>query len=91
MLLLGDRVFGDAAFAPARAEAFDQKNAVLQALTDDLRSDGLEPLHLGFDPSWFGGDFEGTTDASHPNDLGASRMAGKLVPLVERILAPDGN
>jgi hypothetical protein len=82
ILLLGDRVFGDAAFVSQRQSEYQDKNASLQKVYDQSVASGINDLHIYFSDSWFGDDFEGTSDASHPNDLGAWRMAESLTPLV---------
>ena len=86
ILFLGDRVYGDAAFCPERKAVFTAKNDLLQKLITTFRGSMPGPLELFFADSWYGIDNEGTTDASHPNDLGAARMARQLIPLVERLL-----
>ena len=35
----------------------------------------------------YGADGEGTGDGSHPNDLGAYRMAKALTPMVQQLIA----
>ncbi|MCC5850375.1 MAG: SGNH/GDSL hydrolase family protein [Verrucomicrobia bacterium] len=85
ILLLGDRVYGDAAFMPGRAVDFQQKNEALTRVVEEAKAAGLDPLHLHLAADWYGEDGEGTTDASHPNDLGAHRMAVQLIPLVREL------
>lgn len=79
-----DRVYGDAAFVPERQRVYQEKNASLQKVYDQAAAAGIKDLHIYFADSWFGDDFEGTSDASHPNDLGAWRMAESLTPLVQQ-------
>lgn len=86
ILLVGDRVFGDATFAPERGRVYQAKNEALQRVFNSLTQQGITNLHLAFHPSWYGEDNEGTTDASHPNDLGATRMAERLQPYVEELV-----
>lgn len=90
ILLLGDRVYGDAAFMPGRAVDFARKNEALTRAVDEAKEAGLEPLHLLIADDWYGEDGEGTTDASHPNDLGAFRMAAQLIPRVKALSATPG-
>ena len=82
VLLVGDRMFGDAAFMPERRRDFAAKNAAQEQAVQMLRDEGMEGLHLARHPDWFGADGEGSTDGSHPNDLGATRMAAALAPMV---------
>jgi hypothetical protein len=86
VLLVGDRVFGDATFLPERRRIFEAKNHALQRVYDNLTSEGMPGLYLAFHESWYGEDNEGTTDASHPNDLGATRMGERLYPFVEKLV-----
>lgn len=87
ILCIGDRVFGDATFMPQRGQDFVAKNRRLQEIIDSLGQEGLSGLHLAVHADWFGSDGgsdgEGTADASHPNDLGAWRMAQQLTPVVQ--------
>jgi hypothetical protein len=85
-LLLGERQMGDAAFMPIRGEVFSRKNHVLERVVDDARAAGASDLHVAVNHNWYGDDGEGSTDANHPNDLGASRMARSLIPLVKSFL-----
>lgn len=87
ILLLGDRIYGDATFCPVRDAVFSEKNQTLAHIFADAQRRGMQHLHLHLDPDWYGEDREGTTDASHPNDLGAWRMAQKLIPLLAPLLA----
>jgi lysophospholipase L1-like esterase len=84
IVLLGDRVFGDAAFVPERQRVYQEKNTVLQKVYDQAVAAGMKELHLHMADFWFGDDFKGTSDASHPNDLGAWRMANGLIPVVRK-------
>lgn len=86
-LLIGDRVFGDAAFAPQRDATFRDKNRALDEIVSSLRDAGMSGLHLSHHPHWFGSDGEGSGDGSHPNDLGAWRMAQALRPAVAALLS----
>jgi hypothetical protein len=86
ILLVCDRLFGDAAFCPSRLATQRGKNAALQDTLAELQSEGVPELYLTMHPNWFGDDMEGTADASHPNDLGATRMAASLGNDVKAIL-----
>lgn len=92
IVLVGDRVFGDAAFMPERATGFHAKNQALDQTVLMLQQEGITGLHLTHHPNWFGEDNEGSTDGSHPNDLGATRMAAALAAVVDkRLNATDGS
>ena len=86
ILLVEDREFGGAQFQPELYHQPHDKNAVLHAVVNKLRTEGFDDLHLARHPSWFGEDGEGTEDGSHPNDLGAWRMATALSPIVDSLI-----
>ncbi|MCH8475638.1 MAG: SGNH/GDSL hydrolase family protein [Opitutales bacterium] len=84
ILLLGDRQFGDSTFLPQRLLDYEEKNTALRNVFAQLPEN--DPTHLHIDDNWYGADFEGTSDASHPNDLGASHMAETLLPIIRELL-----
>lgn len=86
ILLVGDRLFGDASFAPRRAEIQGEKNRAQRETVQRLQAEGVTGLHLLEPANPFGEDFEGTIDGSHPTDLGAFRMAEALLPAVRALL-----
>jgi hypothetical protein len=86
ILLVEDREFGAARFQPFRSEVRRDKNRVLHGIIDALQDAGMTGLHLASHPHWYGDDGEGTVDGSHPNDLGAFRMAEALLPIVEPLI-----
>ncbi|MGK6350053.1 SGNH/GDSL hydrolase family protein [Parapedobacter sp. DT-150] len=61
---------------------FEQEIALLQRADDDLYLITAENL--------LGADHEGTTDGTHPNDLGFDRMLQKIRPTVQEILRKYG-
>lgn len=86
IVLIGDRRFGDAAFIHGRAAQKEEKDRKLMDVVEGLQREGVKGLHLALHESWFGDDSEGTTDGSHPNDLGAWRMAQALAGPVRQVL-----
>ncbi|MCH8541373.1 MAG: SGNH/GDSL hydrolase family protein [Opitutales bacterium] len=88
VLLLGDRQFGDSTFLPQRLREYEEKNSALRDVFANLPEN--DPTHLHIDDNWYGADFEGTSDASHPNDLGASHMAETLLPIIRELLDLQG-
>lgn len=58
--------------------------AALKKAYDELLAAGVKHLHYIDGPSLLGDDTEGTTDNSHPNDLGFMRQAQAM----DKILAP---
>lgn len=87
ILVVEDRLYGCSRFQSFRAEEQRTKNLAMHQVVDQLRRDGTKGLHVAAHPNWFGDDGEGTVDGSHPNDLGAHRMAKALLPQVEAILS----
>jgi hypothetical protein len=90
ILFVSDRAFGDAAFQPERPRTQAAKSGCQARFVERLRAAGDENLHLIEPANYFGEDTDGTVDASHPNDLGASRMADVVTPHVRRILGLGG-
>lgn len=86
ILLVEDRQFGGARFQPERSPYRMAKNLVLARVVDGLRAEGVTGLHVATHPDWFGEDGDGTLDGSHPNDLGAWRMATALLPALHSVL-----
>jgi len=84
ILILGDRVYPDAAFLPDRGRVFLLKNQTLEMIVQQLKDEGLKHLHLHLHPDWYGP--EGSSDGSHPNDLGATHMAEALTPIVRSLI-----
>lgn len=75
ILFIGDRVFGDHSFCPRRGEQYRAKNQAQEAAFLEAERDGVPNIGLLSGVDFFGTDTDGTTDASHPNCLGAKRMA----------------
>jgi len=90
ILFVGDRLYGDASFIPARREANRAKCDAQREAIERLEAGGVAGLHLVESANFFGDDFEGTIDGSHPTDLGSMRMAEALLPKVSSILNAEG-
>ncbi len=86
ILFVGNRLFGDARFLQARRERFDDTNGALEHAFEQAKTRGWENIHLLSGRNFFGEDFEGSVDGSHPSDLGAMRMAEALLPTVSALL-----
>jgi hypothetical protein len=78
ILLVEERLFGDAAFVPERGTYCNAKNRALHETIRQRRAAGQDNLHLVTMPDYYGPD--GSTDANHPNDLGADRLFRRLLP-----------
>jgi lysophospholipase L1-like esterase len=86
ILLVEDRTFGNAWFHGDRQQAHAERRLALQNAFAALRRDGVENLHLLAGGPLLGDDDEGTTDGSHPNDLGMFRQAQQLIAALRPLL-----
>jgi hypothetical protein len=86
ILFIGNRLFGDAAFIPSRRKGQEATSSVQRDILEKLRDEGVTGLHLMPAQNFFGEDYEGTVDGSHPSDLGSMRMADALEPVVRNLL-----
>jgi len=83
-LLVEERLFGDAAFIPRRGIDCRAKNHALHRIIEKRRAVGKDNLHLVTMPEYYG--MDGSTDANHPNDLGADRLFHRLLRVVRDYL-----
>ena len=88
ILLLEQRAWANSALVPFQAKSHAEKCAALRGAYDKLIAEGTKDLHYrtGGD-ELLGADGEGTTDGSHPNDLGMMRYADALEPTLRKLLA----
>jgi lysophospholipase L1-like esterase len=88
ILLLEQRAWANSALIPFQAKSHAEKCAALRGAYDNLIAEGAKHLHyrVGGD-ELIGADGEGTTDGSHPNDLGMMRYADALEPTLRALLA----
>lgn len=86
ILLVEDRTFGNAWFHRERQQAHADRRSALQNAFAALQKDGVDHLHLLAGGTLLGDDDEGTTDGSHPNDLGMFRQAQQLVTVLRPLL-----
>lgn len=86
ILLVEDRTFAQAPIIPVLLQGHRERRAALSAAYDRLRSAGVTGLHHLKGDRLLGLDSEGTTDGSHPNDLGMMRYAEALRPMLARII-----
>ena len=84
ILLVQDRNFDNGICSPEYREGRPLKNKALDEVLAGLHREGVTNLHLARHPNWYGND--GSVDGSHPNDLGAYRMATRLLPTIQSIL-----
>ena len=76
IVLVEDRTMQDSFLIAGRMEWYHAKDrAELKAAYDRLQKDGVKNLYYIPGEHLFGDDGEGSTDGSHPNDLGFMRQA----------------
>lgn len=76
IVLVEDRTLQDSYLIQGRMEWYHLKDrAELKAAYDRLQKDGVKGLYYIPGEHLFGDDGEGSTDGSHPNDLGFMRQA----------------
>ena len=85
ILLVEDRTFAQAPVVPGLARAHAERRAELSAAFRRLRSAGVGNLHYLKGDRLLGSDSEGTTDGSHPNDLGMMRIADAMTPVLKSL------
>jgi hypothetical protein len=86
ILLVEDRTFGQAPLVSSIREAHAERRGELASAFRRLQSAGVGRLHYLKGDRLLGLDSEGTTDGSHPNDLGMMRQAEVLRPVLARLL-----
>ncbi len=74
------------AFLPASREAYESKNAALQAAYDHLLAEGVTGLTYVPCTELLGDDGEATVDGTHPTDLGFLRYADAIAPVLRGVL-----
>lgn len=87
ILLVEDRTFGNAWFVAKTAGLHRQRRRALRDQYQRLLADGVADLHYLAGAELLGGDDEGTTDGSHPNDLGMMRQAEQVLAALRPLLA----
>ena len=81
IVLVEDRTMQDSFLIQGRMEQYHLKDrAALKAAFDGLKKEGLKDLYYIPGEHLFGDDGEGSTDGSHPNDLGFTRQAAIFCP-----------
>ena len=86
ILLVEDRTYGYAWLKESARKRHQGSRAGLVRAYDKLVSSGVKNLHYLEGANLLGGDNEGTTDGSHPNDLGFMRQADMMEPVLRKIL-----
>ncbi|MEJ7837375.1 MAG: SGNH/GDSL hydrolase family protein [Thermomicrobiales bacterium] len=86
ILLVEDRTFTNAWAIPAKQELHRRKRLEYRTAFDSLVKSGDPNLHYLENTGLLGDDDEATVDSSHPTDLGFSRMAGVLEPVIRKLI-----
>ena len=86
IVLVEDRRFSNAWITPAKAKFHDDNHAALRAAYDSLLKDGVKNLSYIEGDHLYGDDGEGSTDASHANDLGFVRQSDIFEPVLRKAL-----
>ena len=91
IVLVEDRTMQDSFLIAWRMEGYHLKlRAALKGACERLQKDGVKNLFYISGEHLLGEDGEGSTDGSHPNDLGYMRQADIFARILEPLL-PQGN
>ncbi len=86
VLLVEDRSFANTRFMPGLRRRHDANRKALREQFERLRSSGSKGISYFEGERLIGDDGEGSTDGSHPNDLGMMRYADALTPVVAKLV-----
>lgn len=86
IVLVEDRRNANAWIRPAVAARHDANHKALRDAYDKLVAGGARHLHYLPADNLLGDDHEGTTDGSHPNDLGMMRYADAYEPVLRKAM-----
>jgi lysophospholipase L1-like esterase len=87
IVLVEDRTMQDSFLIAGRMEWYHLKDrAELRRAYDHLKQSGVKKLYYIPGEHLLGDDGEGSTDGSHPNDLGFMRQADIFAPILEPLL-----
>lgn len=86
IVLVENVTYADSPFRQSRMTKVTAVNTLLKKLYDKLRADGDATLYYVQTGSLLGSDGEDTVDGTHPTDLGFSRMAEGMAPVIREAL-----
>lgn len=86
IILVEDRRFANTWIRPGRQKFHTENHAALRESYEALKADGITKLYYIPGDALIGDDTEGTTDGSHPNDLGFVRQAAVFEPVLRDAL-----
>ena len=81
-----DRRNANSWILPERNQHHTDNHAALRAAFEELEGAGVTRLYYIPGDALIGNDAEGSTDGSHPNDLGFVRQAAVFEPLLREAL-----
>jgi hypothetical protein len=91
IVLVEDRTLQASFLIKGQLEGYHLKDrAELKGAFDRLQKDGVKDLYYIPGEHLFGDDGEGSTDGSHPNDLGFTRQAEIFAGVLAPLLPADG-
>ncbi len=86
IVLVEDRRFSNDWITPDKHKFHTDNHAALKKAFDELTTAGVQKLHYIPGDHLYGDDTEGSTDASHANDLGFMRQADIFEPVLRAAL-----
>ena len=87
IVLVEDRRFPNSWIQPNKNKFHNHNHAALRECFEKLQAAGVTGLYYIPGDDLLGSDAEGTTDGSHPNDLGFLRQADVMEPILRAALA----
>jgi len=89
VILVEDRTYGNSWIMKSKRDRHAGSRAAFIRAYDKLVSSGVKGLYYVEGDALLGDDTEGTTDGSHPNDLGFVRQADVLEPVLRKALGME--
>jgi hypothetical protein len=86
IVLVEDRRFPNSWIQPKKNQFHNDNHAALRECFEKLKLAGVTGLYYIPGDDFLGSDTEGSTDGSHPNDLGFLRQADVMEPILRAAL-----
>jgi lysophospholipase L1-like esterase len=86
IVLVEDRRYANSWIRPDKQKFHTDNHAALRESFDALQKEGIAKLYYIPGDDLIGDDAEGSTDGSHPNDLGFVRQAALFEPVLRQAL-----
>ena len=87
IVLVEDRRYANSWIYPSKDQFHTENHAALREVYEGLKKEDVGKLFYIKGDGLIGDDTEGSTDASHPNDLGFLRQAEAFLPVIKEALA----